>query len=87
MDPERFQVSLVAYEGDYVKKYRLLARIVFNVNTSQEVSESIRYINANTRILDLNNNNMYIQFSDFDLLNKYAERQMAAEGVPAYGNR
>ena len=87
LDPERFQVSLVAYEGDYVKKYRLLARIVFNVNTSEEVCESIRYINANTRILDLNNNNMYIQFSDFNLLNNYAERQMAAEGVPAYGNR
>ena len=83
LDPERYQVSLVAHEGDYIPKYRLMVRIVFNVYTADEICESIRYINAKTRILDINNNNMYIQFTDFDLLNKFAERQMAAEGVLA----
>lgn len=79
LDPERFQVSLIVHEGNTVQKYGLMVRIVFNVYSSGEICESIRYINAKTRILDSNNNNMYIQFTDFDLLSKYAEVEMAAE--------
>lgn len=87
LDPERFQVSFVAHEGDFIQKFRLMARIVFNANTPGEVCESIRHINALTRILDINNNNMYIPFTDFDLLKKYAEAQMAAEPVAVCENK
>jgi len=66
LDPERFQVSLVAHEGDYIPQYRLMARIVSYSSTPGEMCEMIRYINNNTRILDKTNDNMYIQFTDFD---------------------
>ena len=79
LDPERFQVSLVAYEGDLIPKYRLMVRIVFVAYSPGEVCESIRYINAKTRILDRDNNNMYIPFTDFDVLKKHAEAQFGAE--------
>lgn len=87
LDPERFQVSLVAHEGDFIPKYRLMARIVFNVNTPEEVCESIRYINAKTRILDIDNNNMYIQFTDFDVLEKHAEAQFGATSGSTYWDK
>ena len=86
MDSERFQVSLVVHEGDFIPQYRLIARIVFNVNSPKEVCESIRYINAKTRILDRDNNNMYIQFTDFDTLYKFAKSQIAAESAAENGN-
>ena len=66
LDSEKFQVSLVAHEGDCIPQYRLMARIVSYASTPGEMCEMIRYINSNTRILDKNNNNMYIQFTDFD---------------------
>ena len=66
LDPERFQVSLVAHEGDYVPKYRLMSRIVLDASTPREMCELIQYINNKIRILDDKNNNMYIQFTDFD---------------------
>ena len=84
LDPERFQVSLVAHEGDFIPQYRLLARIVFNVSTPGEVCESIRYINAKTRILDRDNDNMYIPFTDFDLLKEYADAQIMANPGEIY---
>ena len=84
LEPEKFQVSLVAHEGDSIQKYRLMARIVFNAYTPEEICESIRYINAKTSILDLNNNNMYIPFTDFNLLEKYVEAQMVVEHVEVY---
>lgn len=76
LDSERFQVSLVAHEGDFIPQYRLMARIVFNVNSPEEVCESIRCINSKTRILDRDYNNMYIQFTDFDTLYKFAKSQI-----------
>ncbi len=63
---EKFQVSLVAHEGDTVQKYKLMVRIVSDASTPAEMCEMIRYINAKTRILDHNNKNMYIQFTDFE---------------------
>ena len=66
LDSERFQVSLVAHEGDTVQKYKLMVRIVSDASTPAEMCEMIRYINAKTRILDHNNKNMYIQFTDFE---------------------
>ena len=64
-----------------------MARIVFNVNTPEEVCESIRYINAKTRILDIDNNNMYIQFTDFDVLEKHAEAQFGATSGSTYWDK
>ena len=55
-------VSIVAHEGDVVPQYRLMVRIVFNADNPKEMCESIRYINSKTRILDENNQNMYIPF-------------------------
>ena len=55
-----------------------MVRIVFNANSPGEVCESIRYINAKTRILDIDNNNMYIPFTDFYVLKKHAEAQFGA---------
>lgn len=66
LDSEKYQVSLVTHEGDFVQKYKLMARIVSDASTPVEMCEMIRYINAKTRILDHNNNNMYIQFTDFE---------------------
>ena len=34
--------------------------------------------------LDSNNNNMYIPFTDFNLLEKYVEAQMVVEHVEVY---
>lgn len=65
LDPERFLVSIVAHEGDVVPQYRLMVRIVFNADNPKEMCESIRYINSKTRILDENNQNMYIPFTDY----------------------
>ena len=87
LDPERFQISLVAYEGDLIPKYRLMARIGFNACSPREVCESIRYINAKTRILDRDNNNMYIPFTDFDVLKKHAEAQFGVESDSSLEDR
>ena len=66
LDPERFLVSFVVHEGDTVPRYRLMARIVFNASSPREMCEMVQYINDNTCILDENNENMYIRFTDFD---------------------
>ena len=66
LDPEKYQVSFVAHEGDQVEKYRNMARIVFNAQNGREMCENLRYINSKTQILNENNENMYIQFTDYD---------------------
>ena len=66
LDPERFQVSFVVHEGDTVPRYRLMVRIVFNASSPGEMCEMVQYINDNTCILDENNENMYVRFTDFD---------------------
>ena len=66
LDPERFLVSVVAHEGDVIPRYRMMVRIVFNASSPREMCEMVQYINDNTRILDENNENMYIRFTDFD---------------------
>lgn len=65
LDPQRFQVSIVAHEGEIVPQYRLMVRIVFNAASPEEMCDTIRYINSKTRILDENHQNMYIPFSDY----------------------
>lgn len=66
LDPERFQVSIVANVGDVISQYRMMVRIVFNAASPKEMCESIQYINNNTRIFDENNENLYIPFTNFD---------------------
>ena len=66
LDPERFQVSMLAHAGDFVPKYRLMSRIVFNAVNPKEMCESIQYINDHTRILDQANENMYVLFNNYD---------------------
>lgn len=66
LDPEIFQVSIVAHIGDAISKYRLMVRIVFNADNPKEMCESIQYINNKTRVLDENNENLYIPFTNFD---------------------
>lgn len=66
LDSEKFQVSIVAHEGDVVPQYRLMVRLVFNAANPKEMCESIQYINSKTRILDENGQNMYIPFSDYN---------------------
>ena len=70
LDPEKYQVSFVAHEGDHVDRYRLMARIVFNMYSGEDMCSAIREINSKTSILDENNNNMYIKFTDFENVQK-----------------
>lgn len=66
LDPEKYQVSIVAHEGDIIPQYRMMVRTVFNIRSGEDMCDRIREINSKTRILDENNENMYIPFTDFE---------------------
>ncbi len=66
LDSKKYQVSLIANVGDHVEKYRNMVRIVFSAQNSREMCDNLREINSRTRILNEKNENMYIQFTDYD---------------------
>lgn len=66
LDQEKYQVSVLTHKGDSINKYQMMVRIVFNAKNGREICDNVKYINSRTGILDENNQNMYIQFMDFD---------------------
>ena len=66
LDREIYDVSKVAHEGEYVEKHRFLVRINFVARSGKEMCDRIREINNKTSILDNDNHNMYIQFTDYE---------------------
>lgn len=71
LDPEKYEISFVAHEGNVVPKYRVLARISFAAKSAREMCDMLREINAHTQILDENNENLYINFTDYEAVLKY----------------
>ena len=68
LDKDRFLVSNVAMEGDYIGKYRLISRIAFNMKNGEDLCDTLRLINEKISILDENGENMYIRYTDFNVL-------------------
>lgn len=66
LDKEKYQVSMLAHNGDLIRKYQMMVRIVFNAKNGKDLCDNVRYINSKTQILNERNKNMYIQFTDFD---------------------
>lgn len=66
LDKEKYQVSILAHNGDSINRYQMMVRIVFNARNGKDICNHIKYINSRTRILDDKNENMYIEFTDFD---------------------
>lgn len=66
LDQEKYQVSILAHNGDSINKYQMMVRIVFNARNGKDICDHVKYINSRTRILDDKNDNMYIEFTDFD---------------------
>lgn len=66
LDPEEYQVSILANEGMQVLQYQLLTRIVFDAVNGSDMCDKLRSINACTRILDENGENLYIPFTDYN---------------------
>lgn len=44
----------------------MLVRIVFSARNGREMCDNLREINSKTRILNEKNENMYVQFTDYD---------------------
>ena len=68
LDQKRFMVSNVVQEGSSVRKYSIVSRVVFNVKSSEELCDTLRYLNERIAVLDENGANMLIQYTNFDFL-------------------
>lgn len=71
LDPEKYEVSFVAHEGTDVPKYRLLARISFAAESGHEICDMLREINNRTQILNENNEDFYIHYTDYQTVEEY----------------
>ena len=66
LDKEKYQISMLTHNGDSIHKYQMMVRIVFNAKNGKDLCDNVKYINSKTRILDDNNQNMYVQFTDYN---------------------
>ncbi len=70
LDRERFLVSHVAAEGDHVQQYQLLSRVVFSMDSAEDFCDAVRLINETIVIRDETGENMYIRYTDLDVLSE-----------------
>ena len=65
LDKDKFRISMLVHEGEKVPGYRLMCMIIFNAGSAEEMCDVLRQINADTRILDENGENMYLKYEDY----------------------
>lgn len=70
IDPNRYHIETVRRVGDQVSQHKLMAKIAFYARNTEDMRQSLSYLNQTIVITDTDSQNLLLRFTDFETVER-----------------